>query len=223
MKGDKEKVDEVEYLSLTLDPYEARVLQHFLAKNKHRAMTHLPGAPLDQRWSERERELMEELKEMGIDTSKPAYDIISEVDYTLADFTGSFDIHLTVKATPRGKDKTELEIAVDEAKDLKHRLSYWRSSFMRMASAFLHSEIHTIRDIIDASPRMKDDTLNDNQIDIRVQFDEKEVTQITDLHLAAETVAEALDLQFTDISIKGRILILQYLQEGYLAEAESNV
>lgn len=198
---------EEDQLRLYLDPWQARALQGIVAAGKQMYRKDSVGSA-----SENEKRLIKELAEEGVDATKTPYEIANELEGILEEFTGSANIYYFIKDDAR-------EGGQDKIKTLKSRLSYWRGSFMRLASDLLHSEIHTVRDILDSSPRLKDDTLSDAQIQIRIRFDDKEVVPITDIHLLTERLAVALNIQFTSTSIQGQSLIMNFTHEG-CTEAE---
>lgn len=194
---------EEDQLRLYLDPWQARALQGIIAAGKQMYRRDSVGFA-----SENEKRLIRELEEEGIDATKTPYEIANELEEVLEEFTGSADIYYFMK------DNAE-ERKQDYVKELKSRLKYWRGCFMRLASDLLHYELHTKQDILDSSPHLKDETLSDGQIQIRVQFDDKEVVPVTDIHLLTQRLSEALNIQFTSISIQGQYLIINFTQEGY--------
>ena len=88
----------------------------------------------------------------------------------------------------------------------------WRRAYMRLVSSYIHEELHTRLDIIDASPR-EGEELSEQTIVIQAKMDNEELIEATRIFEVSEEIAHSLETSLKDVSFKGDFLVLTFTME----------
>lgn len=93
-------------------------------------------------------------------------------------------------------------------KDYKERMEFWRRTAMRVIASYLNELLDTSFDIQDRSPRLKDETLSDDTVEIRVPI--KNRVSDSMIHVACSELASSFETEYTDIAYEGEWIIFTF-------------